>query len=864
MEEKKYKILAIDDEPGILELNRDILNELGYEPITTTDPTQGLNIIAEHASDLLMVLCDYQMPEMDGLEVRKKMIEEYKSIPFVILSGFVTKEMLEAALDYRVDKFLDKPCEQEVLGEVIDKVCKDRREYLHEKSVLTSIFISEATELLEELEPLILDLEDQPGAPGEVNSIFRLVHTIKGGSGVLDWPEFTTFMHLYEDLLTRIKDQNIQVTSGVVSSLLRGYDQLNKVIKDLAKEIRNEINLEQWKEAFTSHADTKVKDTGPAKSAARAGTDTKKEEKIRVPTSTLNQFMELSGEITVIRNAVNKLLLAIHKELPGNRNLQLLSEHLDEMHKINGKMQSRITDLRKVPMQNVYRPLPRLIRDINQNLGKDIKLNLTGSDLKVDTSLAQVMNNSLVHIIRNCADHGIESNEERAASGKSPNGTIKIEAKESGEFVFLDISDDGKGINPDVIGSKAMEKGLVTDDDLQRMGRKKILSLILAPGFSTAEAVTEYSGRGVGMDMVQSSVNAIGGRIDIDSESGKGSQFSFRLPIPRSVLIINSLLVSVRSRIFNIPQDNIARLIRLDEEKKKTMLRKAQNTDVLDLEGSLLPLVRLEEVLFTGEGEEPAEVSPEEHGELCIVVVKSETINYGLIVDSIEDAEEIVVKPLARHLNKHKIFSGATFAGDGKVGLILDVDGIAEKTRIADESAAAGDDSAQAEDQTRQTRDYLMFTLDSRGQYATPLQQVFRLEEMRRTEIKSLIEGDGIIYRGVVCPLIYCNQKLGLPDAPPVDSDILNVLMVQDDQNYYGIVIREIQEITSTDRDVIRSLTGMPFTIGTIEIKEKVVTILDLEDMAGISRPEPEREEVVTPPADQNDDLQKAAGWGIF
>ena len=397
------------------------------------------------------------------------------------------------------------------------------------------------------------------------------------------------------------------------------------------------------------------------------------------------------------------------------------------MHKINGKMQSRITDLRKVPMQNVYRPLPRLIRDINQNLGKDIKLNLTGSDLKVDTSLAQVMNNSLVHIIRNCADHGIESNEERAASGKSPNGTIKIEAKESGEFVFLDISDDGKGINPDVIGSKAMEKGLVTDDDLQRMGRKKILSLILAPGFSTAEAVTEYSGRGVGMDMVQSSVNAIGGRIDIDSESGKGSQFSFRLPIPRSVLIINSLLVSVRSRIFNIPQDNIARLIRLDEEKKKTMLRKAQNTDVLDLEGSLLPLVRLEEVLFTGEGEEPAEVSPEEHGELCIVVVKSETINYGLIVDSIEDAEEIVVKPLARHLNKHKIFSGATFAGDGKVGLILDVDGIAEKTRIADESAAAGDDSAQAEDQTRQTRDYLMFTLDSRGQYATPLQQVFRL-----------------------------------------------------------------------------------------------------------------------------------------
>ena len=244
MEEKKYKILAIDDEPGILELNRDILNELGYEPITTTDPTQGLNIIAEHASDLLMVLCDYQMPEMDGLEVRKKMIEEYKSIPFVILSGFVTKEMLEAALDYRVDKFLDKPCEQEVLGEVIDKVCKDRREYLHEKSVLTSIFISEATELLEELEPLILDLEDQPGAPGEVNSIFRLVHTIKGGSGVLDWPEFTTFMHLYEDLLTRIKDQNIQVTSGVVSSLLRGYDQLNKVIKDLAKEIRNEINLD--------------------------------------------------------------------------------------------------------------------------------------------------------------------------------------------------------------------------------------------------------------------------------------------------------------------------------------------------------------------------------------------------------------------------------------------------------------------------------------------------------------------------------------------------------------------------------------------------------------------------------------------
>ncbi len=616
------KILFVDDEADIVEPLIEEAQDLGYETLFFDRGEDALAAIKDIADTLALVVCDYRMPDIDGLTFRERMFPEFQHIPFIVYSGFVTQEILRNAINLKVSKFVDKPFDIDKLKDLILAEAKDRVELIEEKAVLKSIFIDEAQELLEDLEETILLLEHDPH-PERINTIFRLVHTIKGGSGVLDWPDFTKILHGYEDLLSKIKNQDIAITPSVISMLLKGYDFLDKTLNAFIDGKPVVIDVSYWIHNFNETNIEEESFQDKEKSKKNPSSVKKENELIKVPIKILDEFMELSGEITVIRNTVNKLVGNLQKELSGNQDLSLLAEFLDEMHKINSSMQHKITELRKVSLKNVFRNIPRTIRDLNHSLGKKIDLSIHGENLRVDNNLATVLKNSMIHIVRNSADHGIELPNMRKKSGKPEKGLISIDAHEQGDEVIIDLSDDGAGINSDMILQRAVEKGLYTQDESRNLSTYQINQIIMEPGFSTAMSITDISGRGVGMDMVKSSVESIGGRIDINSQLGQGTKFTFKLPIPKSVTIIHSLLVTIGHNEFSIPQDNIIRLIKIDSDRINKSIHNLEGTQLLEVNGSLVPLIDLK-----------PELCPEfkvtmNHESLEIVILKSEKTDYS-------------------------------------------------------------------------------------------------------------------------------------------------------------------------------------------------------------------------------------------
>ena len=540
------KILCVDDEPSILALYESTIKEDGFTPILCSDPLQAVNIYKEQQSSILLVISDYQMPQMTGFEFRKAVMVEDQSIPFIVVSSYVSKDMALAALNLKIEAFYDKPVLDADLSKIIEKYAKSRMELIRESQVLESVFIEEASTILDEMDSVLLALDHDRSSQEKINLIFRGAHTIKGSSGVLSSDVITRYVHKYEDIISAVKKGQTEFTDSIYEILLKGYDRIKELVsaageKKLANYRLDALLPELEVDKNSTKKEGPKKTDTPAAQTVAAGPVQKAKDTISVPISMLEQLSSCSGEITVIRNMVNKLVKGLELQYVGNRDIQNLGELLEEMHKINGTIQTHITDLRKVPLTGVLKPIPRIIRDLAKDLNKSIDLVIEGDKLRVDNALATVCSNSLVHLVRNSADHGIESLAVRRELGKPESGTINIKCKEVGEEVQISIQDDGKGIDPKMIRNKAIEKGIHTAQQLSEMNEQQILGIIFASGFSTAAKVTDVSGRGVGMDMVRSSVEAVGGQIHIESKPGKGSTFLLKLPIPKSVLIITAL-----------------------------------------------------------------------------------------------------------------------------------------------------------------------------------------------------------------------------------------------------------------------------------------------------------------------------------
>jgi two-component system chemotaxis sensor kinase CheA len=817
---ESYKILLVDDDEGNLEGISGLLTKAGYETITANQASTALEILKNHHKKILFIISDYQMPEVNGIQLRQKILDTpQKDIPFAILSGYVDRQMALEGVDAKICAFLQKITDIGDIKSVILRESKGRLEELKFSEEIKKTYIQESKDLIGEVEPLLLQLEIDPTDSALVNQIYRLIHTIKGGSSVLDQEDFSKYLHQYEDIYTHIKNGNLITTSQVVSSLLKGFDHISSFIQSFdhkEEPLFSAFQTQETQEEKT--ANSTILKKSPSQ---------KKKDAISVPMGMMDELMAQSGEITVIRNMVNKLVGAISKEMPGNKNVRQLEELLDEMHKINSSIQRRITEIRKVSMSSVYRAIPRTVRDVCQTTGKQVKVTMQGEDLRVDKVISQALNNSLVHMVRNSVDHGIEIPEIRKKIQKKEEGTLSIKSCEEGDTIVVHISDDGAGIDPNMIRQKVIEKKLITKDEADKLSDKKILSYIFEPGFSTAQEVTDISGRGVGMDVVKTSIEELGGRIDIDSEKDKGTRFTLTIPIPKSVQIIDALIVSMGPETLAIPQDNIFRLMIVTRNKEPSYIRNAEGSELLLMDGKLIPILVGKTLLgLQGDSSRPRE---ERH----FIIVQTEHKNmFCLEVDAIKDNESVVVKSLEPVISELKVYKGSTFLNDGSVGMILNVDGLFDFSSLVRETE---NDPLLKEQSVSQGNDYVAFELNADGRYAIALNQVFRLENLPRASVQFSGDQRVLFYREELIPLYRLDELLTVKrkDGTEGKNDLLMpIIIISHNDRLIAFEIKKLIDIFKDCPDIeSKGLHKNNGIMGNILIQEKIHSVISPGDL---------------------------------
>ncbi|MES2614109.1 MAG: chemotaxis protein CheW [Bdellovibrionota bacterium] len=837
MSNKDLKILCVDDEKDILDIFESLVLSAGFTPLVSLKPTDAIDIFNAEINNIAMVISDFKMVGMTGFDFRRAILPIGLDVPFIIVSGFITKEMALEGLELKIASFCDKPIDQKNFIELIHKESLRRVQYLRECQAIQKIFVEEAAGILDEIEQALLPLEHSKENQELVKIISRGVHTLKGSSGCLDVPTVTKYVHKYEDIIALLLKGQLTFTDDVYEILLVGFDRIKEMIASIPAKTLKNYNLEELLPEITlqSEAQNKVTTQAPVKNTNVALQKQKPKDNISVPIPMLDELSVFSGEITVLRNMTNKIVRSLELRYTSNKDIQNLGELLDEMHKINGTIQTRITDLCKVPLADTLRPLPRMIRDLARELGKKIELHVQGESLRVDNSLAVVCSNSLVHLVRNSADHGIELPHDRLESGKQTTGSVFIKCREDNDEVLITIQDDGRGIDYLKIKAKALEKGLLTEEELSVMSEQQILAIIFMSGFSTAAQITDVSGRGVGMDMVKASVESVGGQIEIDAKPGKGTTFTMHLPIPKSVLIINSLLVESNNRCFAIPQNSILRILRFEREQYPAHIQHVASGTILRSNDVIYPLVNLQTILSVGKNICIKELNS---SVVEILIIRSENLFYGLLVDSILDSEEIVVKKVPSYFNIHRIYTGATFMGDGTIGLILDMKGIAElsgiKPLIHPPNLDTPSPHAQSilSEQDQAIQNYLLFNLGQKSVYGVVLDQVFRLEEIEESHIQHCGAEQIVIYRNAIMPLYLLERLLGLSHKEntmqAANAGRIPVIVIQKENGFVGVRVAQLMDIAMTEQEISTTIRDRIGVVGNVFICDQTVTILNL------------------------------------
>ncbi|MET0339915.1 MAG: chemotaxis protein CheW [Polyangiales bacterium] len=533
--------------------------------------------------------------------------------------------------------------------------------------------------------------------------------------------------------------------------------------------------------------------------------------RIRVDVRLLDRLMNLVGELVLARN---QLL-----QHGGSSNDTALVSTCQSINLITTELQEGVMKTRMQPIDNVWNKFPRVVRDLSQLCGKQVKLEMEGGNTELDKTIIEAIGDPLTHLVRNSIDHGIEPPQQRVASHKPVIGTLKLRAYHEGGRVNIEIIDDGKGIDGEKVKARALERGLITPERARAMLPHEMNALLFLPGFSTAEKVTNISGRGVGLDVVKNNIERLGGSVDIDTQPGRGA--TFRIRIPLTLAIIPALVIGAAGERFAIPQVNLGELVRIDAESGNGLIERIHGVPVYRLRGNLLPLIELGRVLELDNGRALNGVN--------LIVLQADDRQFGLLVDDIFDTEEIVVKPLGRELKGLNTYAGATIMGDGRVALILDVTGLAERAGIAsaERRIALDPERTRAHSVSEQL---LLFRRGRDTRMAIPLDAVTRLEEFQRARVESVGGEDVVQYRGEILRLVYLSEVFGEPRS---DNDTLHVLVHSSGDRSVGFVVDAIedviqQEISSARRD------GRPGTLGSAVIQGRVTEILDAASVRGL------------------------------
>jgi two-component system chemotaxis sensor kinase CheA len=564
----------------------------------------------------------------------------------------------------------------------------------------------------------------------------------------------------------------------------------------------------------------------PAPAPADQAAGAARESSIRVDVALLDKLMTLVGELVLARNQVVQLTRTTEHSplLSATQRLNLITSELQE-----GVMKTRMQ-----PIGNVWHKFTRVVRDLAHSCGKQVALAMEGEHTELDKTLIEAIKDPLTHLVRNSIDHGIELPAARLAAGKPAEGRLFLRAYHEGGQVNIEIRDDGAGLDPERIRQKAVERGIVTQDQAERLGERETFELIFLPGFSTAAQVTNVSGRGVGMDVVRTNIEKIGGAVDLESKRGLGT--AIKIKIPLTLAIIPALVVESGANRYAIPQVNLLELVRLEGDDARRGVEMMHGAAVHRLRGKLLPLVYLAQTL----GQPAAQGAPV----LNIVVLQADGRQFGLVVDDIRDTEEIVVKPLGKHTKGLQVFAGATIMGDGRVALILDIVGLARRSRVVGESRERGRaepaEARAAVTDGRQTM--LIFRSLDDGRMAIPLARVERLEEFPRRLVERAGHELLVQYRGQIMPVVELSELLeerrARPRAAtaPSPQDVVPVVVFAHRGRHVGLLVEEILDIVEDSLEVRRP-PGRAGVLGTVVITGRVTELLDVEAVLAHAQP---------------------------
>ena len=551
---------------------------------------------------------------------------------------------------------------------------------------------------------------------------------------------------------------------------------------------------------------------------------------IRVDVGQLDKLMNLVGELVLARNQILQFSTTQQDStfLNTTQRLSLITTELQE-----GVMKTRMQ-----PIENVWGKFPRVVRDLALACGKRVQVEMEGKDTELDKTILEAIKDPLTHLIRNAVDHGIECPSQREAAGKPPEGRLFLRAYHEGGQVNIEISDDGAGINLTAVKAKAVERGLVPQEHVARMSERESYQLLFLPGFSTAQKVTNVSGRGVGMDVVKTNIEKIGGMVDLQSAAGLGT--TVKIKIPLTLAIIPALIVTCGGERYAIPQVSLLELVRLEGNGARQGIESVHGAPVYRLRGNLLSLVYLNRELHF---DSVADRDSAQQDVVNIAVLQADDCQFGLIVDEVNDTEEIVVKPLGELLKGLSVYTGATIMGDGRVALILDVLGLAQHAGVIGEvrQRKLSEDATPAAERAQERKTLLLFQSPDDGRMAISLSDVTRLETFSRSSIERTGEQQVVQYRGTILPLVHVaglvEERRLQPRGPsPATDDKVQVIVHTRNRRSVGLVVERILDIVEDDLGTRRP-ASREGVLGSFVVQGKVTEILDVDGIIRVQDP---------------------------
>ncbi len=709
-------------------------------------------------------------------------------------------------------------------------------------------FLIEGQENLAALEKIFLEGEAVSPTRENLAGAFRILHSLKGSAGFLQFTKLEEVAHAAESFLVRLRGGDrlfdrragnllllvIDALREMLASIARGQGDLSAAIDcaSLADELRREAlavvvppvatspkpgNLATdvlsilLSQAGESPGQTILPGLGEeSRESGRMGG----ESSVRINLDLVDRLMALASEMVLARNRIVQQVSQM--EHPA------LAAASRQLNQVTTELQEAVMKMRMYPISNLWNRLPRMVRDLAQQMGKRCQLETAGGSTELDKTLIEAIKDPLVHLVRNSVDHGIEAPGDRMKAGKKIEGRVRLAARHEAGQVIIELTDDGKGLDPVFLRAKAVEKKLLTEEQAARLNDTEALFLIFQPGFSTAAALSQVSGRGIGMDVVKTNIEKLGGAVDLTSTPGQGT--TVRMRIPLTLAILNALVVSCGGEErYALPQSGIVELLRLQGEKLATMVEPMGDGRFLRFRGRLLPLLDLAEMLHPGK-------TPGEADCLSVVVLRTESSLFALAVRRILDAQEIVVKPLPAFLKNLQGYGGATLLGDGGIALILDANGLAAHAGLRGRLDESGPLVPQAHESQEAFRSLLLVEIIPGREHAFPLDRVERLEEIKPGAIEQTSAGPLVRYRGGVLPLVDLPGRVsgisGWLEGEAVARGSIPVVVHRCPAGLRGMMVRRIIDTVDEPWKLVGDASG-PGMEGVALVRGRVVELLD-------------------------------------